>query len=493
MRRLILLLVYLIVFPLFASSQSIVGKWKITSFPSSTNGVPTYAEIEYKSDNTLNVRLVLSQDLQGQATLMFIYDLPGNYKYSGKALSQTFNSDGFKSQVKVEYTPGSNVSAEVKKKLSDYCKSLEPQVKKEGLTTVRVFSAGGMYKQILMLNYEQMIIGRPSSKPEVFERILTEEQLSKFRAEREHSRDEFIKSRQRQIEENKAAEEKQIEEEKAEAERIAAEAEAERVKLEQIAANELAEKERLAAEKAEVERQAAEKAAEEKRLATEKAEAERIVTEKAEEERIAVEKAARLAAEKAEAERIAEAERLAAERVAEEQLLAAEKAEADRLSAENTQEVQTSTQSNYSETSGASTMGSTIIRKGSKLLLADTGVTITAADLDTSQWSQYTKGSKLMKTGNAFYIASGITLVIFGVSQLGYSMYAPGDTIYEVSQAGLATGLFVTPACAITGLILRLCGKSKLNSIVTTKNNGLASSTISFGAQPNGIGLAYRF
>ena len=100
MRRLILLLVYLIVFPLFASSQSIVGKWKITSFPSSTDGVPTYAEIEYKSDNTLNVRLVLSMDLQGQATLMLIYDLPGNYKYSGKALSQTFNSDGFKSQVK---------------------------------------------------------------------------------------------------------------------------------------------------------------------------------------------------------------------------------------------------------------------------------------------------------------------------------------------------------------------------------------------------------
>ena len=479
MRRLILLLVYLIVFPLFASSQSIVGKWKITSFPSSTNGVPTYAEIEYKSDNTLNVRLVLSQDLQGQATLMFIYDLPGNYKYSGKALSQTFNSDGFKSQVKVEYTPGSNVSAEAKKKLSDYCKSLEPQVKKEGLTTVRVFSAGGMYKQILMLNYEQMIIGRPSSKPEVFERILTEEQLSKIRAEREHSRDEFIKSRQRQIEENKAAEEKQIEEEKAEAERIAAEAEAERVKLEQIAANELAEKERLAAEKAEVERQAAEKAAEEKRLATEKAEAERIAAEKAEAERLAAEKA--------------EAERLEAAKVAEEQRLAVEKAEADRLAAEKTKEVQTSTQSNYSETSGASTMGSTIIRKGSKLLLADTGAPITATDLGNQDlWDLYSKGSSLMNTGKYLYIAGGVSLAIGG-GCLAAMAGAKDDSTYTGGMIGFVAGLAIAPICAVTGLILRLNGKSKLESVVSTKNNGVASSTISFGAQPTGIGLAYSF
>ena len=455
MRRLILLLVYLIVFPLFASSQSIVGKWKITSFPSSTDGVPTYAEIEYKSDNTLNVRLVLSMDLQGQATLMLIYDLPGNYKYSGKALSQTFNSDGFKSQVKVEYTPGSNVSAEVKKKLSDYCKSLEPQAKKEGLTAVSVFSAGGMYKQILMLNYEQMIIGRPSSEPEVFERILTEEQLSKVRAEREHSRDEFIKSRQRQIEENKAAEEKQIEEEKAEAERIAAEAEAERVKLEQIAANELAEQERLAAEKT----------AEEKRLA----------------------------AEKAEAERIAEAERLAAERVAEEQRLAAEKAEADRLAAEKTKEVQTSTQSNDSETSQPSTTGNTIIRKGSKLLLADTGAPITATDLGNQDlWNLYSKGSSLMNTGKYLYIAGGVSLAITGgcLAAMATTKY---DSVYAVAMIGTISGLAIAPICAVTGLILRLNGKSKLETVVSTKNNGLASSTISFGAQPNGIGLAYRF
>ena len=95
----------------------------------------------------------------------------------------------------------------------------------------------------------------------------------------------------------------------------------------------LAEQERLAAEKAEAER------LEQERLAAEKAEAERL-----EQERLAVEKAEaerleqeRLAAEKAEAERL-EQERLAAEKAEAERLeqerIAAEKAEADRLEQE---------------------------------------------------------------------------------------------------------------------------------------------------------------
>jgi fused signal recognition particle receptor len=95
----------------------------------------------------------------------------------------------------------------------------------------------------------------------------------------------------------------------------------------------LAEQERLAAEKAEAER------LEQERLAAEKAEAERL-----EQERLAVEKAEaerleqeRLAAEKAEAERL-EQERLAAEKAEAERLeqerLAAEKAEAERLEQE---------------------------------------------------------------------------------------------------------------------------------------------------------------
>ncbi|MDO9795898.1 factor H binding family protein [Glaesserella parasuis] len=103
-------------------------------------------------------------------------------------------------------------------------------------------------------------------------------------------------------------------------------------------AAEKAEKERLA--KKEAERLAAEQA-EKERLAKE--EAERLAAEQAEKERLAKEEAERLAAEQAEKERLAkeEAERLAAEQAEKERLakeeaerLAAEQAEKDRLAKE---------------------------------------------------------------------------------------------------------------------------------------------------------------
>ena len=137
--------------------------------------------------------------------------------------------------------------------------------------------------------------------------------------------------------------------EKAEKERLAKE-EAERLAAEQAEKDRLAKEkaERLAAEQAEKERLAKEKAerladeqAEKERLAKEKAE--RLAAEQAEKERLAKEEAERLAAEQAEKERLAkeEAERLAAEQAEKERLakeeaerLAAEQAEKERLAKE---------------------------------------------------------------------------------------------------------------------------------------------------------------
>ena len=137
--------------------------------------------------------------------------------------------------------------------------------------------------------------------------------------------------------------------EKAEKERLAKE-EAERLAAEQAEKERLAKEkaERLAAEQAEKERLAKEKAerladeqAEKERLAKEKAE--RLAAEQAEKERLAKEEAERLAAEQAEKERLAkeEAERLAAEQAEKERLakeeaerLAAEQAEKERLAKE---------------------------------------------------------------------------------------------------------------------------------------------------------------
>ncbi|MCT8763489.1 colicin transporter [Glaesserella parasuis] len=135
--------------------------------------------------------------------------------------------------------------------------------------------------------------------------------------------------------------------EKAEKERLAKEAErlaAEQAEKERLAKEEA---ERLAAEQAEKERLAKEEAerlaaeqAEKERLAKE--EAERLAAEQAEKERLAKEEAERLAAEQAEKERLAkeEAERLAAEQAEKERLakeaerLAAEQAEKERLAKE---------------------------------------------------------------------------------------------------------------------------------------------------------------
>ncbi|MGS0536699.1 signal recognition particle-docking protein FtsY [Pseudoalteromonas sp. SaAl2] len=141
---------------------------------------------------------------------------------------------------------------------------------------------------------------------------------------------------QKQLAEQERIAAEKAEAERVEQERIAAEkVEAERIEQELIAAEraeaERIEQERIAAERAEAER------IEQERIAAERAEAERveqerIAAEKAEAERVEQE---RIAAEKAEAER-AEQERIAAEK-AHEQLLAAEQAEqlrreqADRL------------------------------------------------------------------------------------------------------------------------------------------------------------------
>ena len=135
--------------------------------------------------------------------------------------------------------------------------------------------------------------------------------------------------------------------EKAEKDRLAKE-EAERLAAEQAEKDRLAkeEAERLAAEQAEKERLAKEaerlaaEQAEKERLAKE--EAERLAAEQAEKERLAKEEAERLAAEQAEKERLAkEAERLAAEQAEKERLakeeaerLAAEQAEKERLAKE---------------------------------------------------------------------------------------------------------------------------------------------------------------
>lgn len=95
-----------------------------------------------------------------------------------------------------------------------------------------------------------------------------------------------------------------------------------------------------------------------------------------------------------------------------------------------------------------------------------------------------------MDTGKTLYFVSAGTLAVGGV---GFVLMEVGnDAAYTAGMCTFIAGLVATPLCAITGLILRLSGKSKLETVVKDYNNGL-SSTVSFGMQPNGFGIAYNF
>ncbi|MBP5719442.1 MAG: hypothetical protein J6W82_00080 [Bacteroidales bacterium] len=97
-----------------------------------------------------------------------------------------------------------------------------------------------------------------------------------------------------------------------------------------------------------------------------------------------------------------------------------------------------------------------------------------------------------MNIGKYMYIASGVSLALAGAG-IAIRSSAENDSTYNRGMYGTIAGLVLTPACAVTGLILSMSGKSKLEAIVKENNQGLATSTFSMGVQPNGIGLAYNF
>lgn len=119
------------------------------------------------------------------------------------------------------------------------------------------------------------------------------------------------------------------------------------------------------------------------------------------------------------------------------------------------------------------------------------GLPIAASDLSGELWQKYQKGSQQMKIGNVLYIASSVGLALFGA---GLIITETNSNIpYKVGSTIGSIGLISTPICAVSALVFRLCGKSKLNSVVSMNNNGVATSTISFGAQNYGYGIALIF
>lgn len=133
-----------------------------------------------------------------------------------------------------------------------------------------------------------------------------------------------------------------------------------------------------------------------------------------------------------------------------------------------------------------------IMRKGRTLYDSGSGLPIAASDLSGELWQKYQKGSRQMKIGITLFIISGASLALAGVG-LGVMAGAKSDNAYSFGMYSMGAGAGIASVCAISALVLRLCGKSKLNSVVSMNNNGVATSTISFGAQNYGYGIALVF
>ena len=472
-----------------------------------------WVEVEYNKDNTAKTTAIYIMDSDNEALegvyIVFTVPILGHYECSGKAISQTFDN-ALDLTLTVKYKPDCKLTPakrkEVEKLFKEYFEK-DPQMANSIKREAKALTSGGMFKQIIQINYEKMLIGSTARDPEVFIRIQSDEELQAAKEKREKDRAARAEARRQFVQNNIALE--NAAEEKAAAEKAAAEkAAAEKAAAEKAAAEKAA-AEKAAAEKAAAEKAAAEKAAAEK-AAAEKAAAEKAAAEKAAAEKAAAEKAAaeKAAAEKAAAEKAA-AEKAAAEKAAAEEAAAeeaAEKAAAEKAAAEEAAAEKAAAEKAAAEkvavkqyvapaiTSGsvaaASTVGE-IARKGSKLLFVDTKMPVNEVDFSqVSQWQNYQKGAKLMDTGKTFYFVSAGTLAVGGV---GFVLMEVGnDAAYTAGMYTFIAGLVATPLCAITGLILRLSGKSKLETVVKDYNNGL-SSTVSFGMQPNGFGIAYNF
>ena len=135
-----------------------------------------------------------------------------------------------------------------------------------------------------------------------------------------------------------------------------------------------------------------------------------------------------------------------------------------------------------------------IYRKGSKLYRSDSKTLVTINDLyDASSWESYQKGAALMKTGNCCLVVGGVSAALVGTA-IVYTNYDTSDSVmmnFKESGLGVAATLAV-PICAAAGIALRIIGRNMINRVVNTQN-GTVMSSVSLGATPNGIGLAFNF
>ena len=240
------------------ASRLIIGKWKTAEqYRNSSIG---WAEIEYKTNGTFTMTNFFRNHIPNTrgAFLDFIVPITGKYECSGKAISQTFDEVG-DFVMKSYYSPDCTLPSDKRKIIDDGIRTGKFKMSAQEENTFKrqalASASGGLFKQVILINYEKMIFGSTASDPETFTRIQSEQELEAAKQKREKERADRAEARRMLIE-------KQLDAEKAAAEKAAAEkAAAEKAAAEKAAA------EKAAAEKAAAERAAAEKAAAEKAAA----------------------------------------------------------------------------------------------------------------------------------------------------------------------------------------------------------------------------------
>ena len=201
--------------------------------------------------------------------------------------------------------------------------------------------------------------------------------------------------------------------------------------------------------------------------------------------------------EKTEAEQLAaqqEESRLATART-EEERLAAEKmvvttevAEAERPTVEKTEQARNTIEK---QADIVPINSDRFVRRGSKLYFADSGQLVSSTDFrDNTAWQLYEKGSSQVNARNYCFITSGVGL---GLCATGFAlMQGESDSAYTMGMVGFVAGMVITPISAIAGVILGLNGKEKIEKAIRMETSGY-SSTVSFGLQQNGMGIALNF
>lgn len=187
-------------------SNSILGKWRTeTQYASERHG---WTETEYKSDGTFELSVVFSDSSIGHGVLVnFIVPMSGKYDLAGKSISLSFDEVG-DLRMTFDYTPECTLSQskrnELEKVVLDGFNQQSSNEKQSIQRQAQALINAGVYQQILMVNYKEMIIGGSARKPERFIRMLTDDQLAEATRKREEERAIRAQARQKIIAAEKA-------------------------------------------------------------------------------------------------------------------------------------------------------------------------------------------------------------------------------------------------------------------------------------------------